>query len=706
MPTLTAPDRRIAELLKRREELRAQREAEAGIWREEPVGFDEFVISPDHLGLPPLYIRQREFVREILGDDPRMVFEDPYGGGDIQKRVYQLAVGLWGKGSGKDYACSIIVCYCIYILLCLRDPQAYLDLAPGEAIDIVNVAYNAEQAKRVFFAKLKARIERWQWLNDNYNILIAGRRQNGYRPELGTVQVNDENVEFPGKIRAWSRHAQNESYEGLNILVWLMDEASAFLSKLKRENANNIYQTLKTSASSRYGRRWVGAVISYPRHADDFTVSLLNLAKSRPELGIYGDGPATTWEVNERTRDEPRVKVRDIEVPASLAQDFEEDFEEALGRYCCQPPKAREAFFRFPQHLHDAVSDREPAIEWVPIVIPRERGDGDIRRLRGVKITKTRPLPEGTKLYVHGDPGLVNDSFALALGYALPATIMVTVPASEVLDEAQLKLRNLKPEDPVEWEREVVKTVIVALIVWRPDSRSGLQVDLQNVEEVIFELRKAYPSIGHWPKKRRLDSKPRPTVTFDHWQAAQTVQRMEAKRMNVDDEAWGRDFQVSIYRNARTCFYNGLVDLPNTPSITSQDPQSPGAIYELERVEFIDGLKIDHPDNGGSKDLGDALVRVIQHATEHNTAGMGFGSMYGHKSQYASTGPMTISDRKPIDPDKTETIGERLRKQGEAPQSEEQARLERPLGELIPSEGTVDGKRMSFASIGRPPGRA
>src|SRR5580698_6011268 len=385
MPTLTAPDRRIAELLKRREELRAQREAEAGIWREEPVGFDEFVISPDHLGLPPLYIRQREFVREILGDDPRMVFEDPYGGGDIQKRVYQLAVGLWGKGSGKDYACSIIVCYCIYILLCLRDPQAYLDLAPGEAIDIVNVAYNAEQAKRVFFAKLKARIERWQWLNDNYNILIAGRRQNGYRPELGTVQVNDENVEFPGKIRAWSRHAQNESYEGLNILVWLMDEASAFLSKLKRENANNIYQTLKTSASSRYGRRWVGAVISYPRHADDFTVSLLNLAKSRPELGIYGDGPATTWEVNERTRDEPRVKVRDIEVPASLAQDFEEDFEEALGRYCCQPPKAREAFFRFPQHLHDAVSDREPAIEWVPIVIPRERGDGDIRRLRGVK---------------------------------------------------------------------------------------------------------------------------------------------------------------------------------------------------------------------------------------------------------------------------------------------------------------------------------
>jgi hypothetical protein len=676
-----------------------------GDWREDPADFDTFVRSPDHLGLPALFVRQRAFVKAVLGDDPKHVFDDPLTAPDEYKRAYQMAIALWGKGSGKDYLCSIIVCYLIHILLCLRDPQGYFELAPGEAIDIVNVAYNADQAKEVFFSKIKARIERWKWLSDKYNIVEGGRRQNGNRPELASVEINNNHIVFPGSIRAWSRHAQNESYEGLNVLVWLMDEASAFLSKLKRENANQIFQTLKTSAASRFGMRAFGFILSWPRHQDDFTMTKLVEAQKNPGQGTYPDGPAMTWEVNERTRDEPRVKIRDIEVPASLANDFRSEYEEALGRYCCQPPKAREAFFRFPQHLHDAVSDREPAIEWVPIVIPRERGDGDIRRLRGVKITKTRPLPEGTKLYVHGDPGLVNDSFALALGYALPATIMVTVPASEVLDEAQLKLRNLKPEDPLEWEREVVKTVIVALIVWRPDPRSGLQVDLQNVEEVIFELRKAYPSIGHWPKKRRLDSKPRPTVTFDHWQAAQTVQRMEAKRMNVDDEAWGRDFQVSIYRNARTCFYNGLVDLPNTPSITSQDPQSPGAIYELERVEFIDGLKIDHPEQG-SKDLGDSLVRVIQHAMEHNRDGMGFGSMYGHKSQYASTGPMTVSDRKPIDPDKTETIGERLRKQGEAPQSDEQARLERPLGELIPSEGTVDGKRMSFASIGRPPGGA
>ncbi len=67
-----------------------------------------------------------------------------------------------------------------------------------------------------------------------------------------------------------------------------MDEASAFLSKLKRENAEAIYQTLRTSAVSRFGSRWAGFVISYPRHADDFTMTKLREARARPELGHAG----------------------------------------------------------------------------------------------------------------------------------------------------------------------------------------------------------------------------------------------------------------------------------------------------------------------------------------------------------------------------------------------------------------------------------
>jgi hypothetical protein len=669
-------------------------------WREQPVTLDEFVSSPEHLGLPdPLYPIQRGRMVDLFGVDPTLVFDDPLTAQDDLKRLHQAAVLLWGKGSGKDYLCSIVICWLVHILLCLRDPQDYLQLAPGEAIDIVNVAYNAEQAKRVFFAKLKARVERWRWLHEHFNVIEAGRRRGAYVPGREQVVINDDHIEFPRKIRAWSRHAQNESYEGLNIIAWIMDEASAFLSKLKRENAEAIYQTLRTSAASRFGLRWVGFIISYPRHADDFTMTKLKEANARPDLGIIADGPRKTWEVNERTKDEPRVTVRDLEVPLSLANDFESDFEEALSRYCCEPPMAREAFFRFPQHLRDAVKPRkQPLIEWERTLIDRTDGEsGETRPYVGVRLLRCGKLPPGTKLYAHGDPGLVNDSFAFAVGHPVPATVIRRMPASEVLPRATLlawlKERKIEqPDELIEWEIDVNRTVIDALIVWRPDPRHGYQVDLQNVEDIIFKLKEAYPSLGHWPKKQAGESKRRPTLTFDHWNSALTIQRMRAKRMNVEEEHWARDFQVAIFRNARSNFYNGLVTLPDTPSVTSEDPATPGALHELERIEFVDAVKVDHPE-GGSKDSADAVVRVIQHCTEHNRAGFAFGTGFGHKTQYDQHGPVLPSERPTVDPTKTP---------GTSPahqRAEEQARRERPLGELNPAEGTVNGRKLVYGSV-------
>ena len=85
------------------------------------------------------------------------------------------------------------------------------------------------------------------------------------------------------------------------------------------------------------------------------------------------------------------------------------------------------------------------------------------------------------------------------------------------------------------------------------------------------------------------DLDPGQVARLDHWNSAFTIQRMRQKRMNVEDEQWSRPFQVDVYRKLRSQFYNSLVSLPDTPSITSKDGMSPGAIYELERLEFIDG---------------------------------------------------------------------------------------------------------------------
>jgi hypothetical protein len=659
------------------------------VWREIPDSFDEFVTSQKHLGLSPLYPRQRAAVIELIGTDPVRIFEDPYNLEPEQvARLYQTAVLLWGKGSGKDYLCSILVCYLVYVLLCLRDPQVYLRLAPGEPIDLVNVAYNADQAKKVFFEKLKQRVKRWQWLQDNFNIIEAGRRVNEQKVGRALVAINDDFIEFPHQIRAWSRHAQNESYEGLNVLVWLMDEASAFLSKLKRENAEDIHQTLKTSAASRFGLRWVGLIISWPRHGDDFTMTRHKEAVLNPELGVYADGPASTWEINELTKLEPRVQIREgLEVPASLANDFMSDPEGALGRYCCEPPMAREAFFRYPDRLWSAVEPgRAPLFEWEPTLVTREEADGEHRSYRAVKLTKFRELPKGIKLFAHGDPGLVNDSFSLAFGYPVPATIMSKAVAREVLYPHQIVQRKLQPDDVIDWEVTVTRTVIVAVIVWRPDPRLGIQVDLQNIEDTIFELREHYPSLGHPTKRQRGDSKRKPSFTFDHWNSAFTIQRMKAKHMNVEDEQWSRPFQVDIFRNGRSQFYNSLVSLPDTPSITSKDPMHPGAIFELERLEFIDGSKVDHPE-GGSKDTADAVIRVIQHCAEAGKSKFAFALAFGHARLYDTSGPFVKSDQKTVDPTNVSGVNPAQRA------LEEANCVERPFGELDPAQGTINPKK-------------
>lgn len=51
---------------------------QGAVWREIPDSFDEFVTSPRHLHLGPLYPRQRAAVIELIGSDATRIFEDPY----------------------------------------------------------------------------------------------------------------------------------------------------------------------------------------------------------------------------------------------------------------------------------------------------------------------------------------------------------------------------------------------------------------------------------------------------------------------------------------------------------------------------------------------------------------------------------------------------------------------------------------------------
>lgn len=196
------------------------------------------------------------------------------------------SVLLYGKGSGKDLLASYGISYVTYLVNLLKDAQAYFGLADGENIDIVNIATNSRQANNAFFAKLKSRIKSPCFMK--------------FAPK-----INSGIIEFPNMLRLHSLH--NESWEGLNILAWVMDEASAFRTAGGDDNADRVYNTLRTSANSRFpsgeieegGRvtkRWIGIVISFARRQEgDFTIEKYEEALTDPR--IFAD-KGSTFEIN------------------------------------------------------------------------------------------------------------------------------------------------------------------------------------------------------------------------------------------------------------------------------------------------------------------------------------------------------------------------------------------------------------------------
>jgi hypothetical protein len=211
-------------------------------FKEMPVNAKTFVEGEDYLGQPPLsdiqydiveamsQIYKLEDVIEILGEVEGTRYYKKYTKNEI---ILQL-----GKGSGKDFTSTVACAYIVYKLLCLKDPARYFGKPSGDAIDIINVAINAQQAKNVFFKGFKTKIERSPWFAGKYN-------------------AKAESIEFDDSITVYSGHSERESHEGLNLILAVLDEISGFAQEVGTGNeqgktADNIYKAFRASVDSRF----------------------------------------------------------------------------------------------------------------------------------------------------------------------------------------------------------------------------------------------------------------------------------------------------------------------------------------------------------------------------------------------------------------------------------------------------------------------
>ncbi len=529
-------------------------------FEEMPVDAKTFVEGEHYLAQPPLsdvqydiveamsQIYRIEDVIDILGPEKGTKYYKKYTKNEI---ILQL-----GKGSGKDFTSTVACAYIVYKLLCLKDPARYFGKPSGDAIDIINVAINAQQAKNVFFKGFKTKIEKSEWFAGKYN-------------------AKAESIEFDKGITVYSGHSERESHEGLNLILAVLDEISGFAQEVGTGNdqgktADNIYKAFRASVDSRFPDLGKVALLSFPRFPGDFISQKYEAAIMEKEVITYShkfvmnpdfpedmDGnyleiswdedqilaykypgvfalKRPTWVVN------PTRKIDDFRLA------FFTDMGDAMQRFACVPTFASDAFFKQKDKLEKCMTLRNP-------IDNNKRFDESFK-------------PDPDKVYfVHADLAQKHDKCAVAIAHV----------------DKWVNLQVVKDYE------QVAPIIIVDAVVWWEPKVEG-PVNLSDVKQWIQNLRRQGFNIG--------------MVTFDRWQSFDIQQELQAVGIRTDTVSVGKKH----YEDLAMMIYEERVAMPYIPLL----------LDEMSELKIINDKKVDHP-RKKSKDLSDAVTGAVFGALSH-----------------------------------------------------------------------------------------
>jgi len=529
-------------------------------FEETPVDAKTFVESASYLGQPPLsdiqydiveamsQIYRKEDLIDLLGEEKGSRYYEKYTKNEI---ILQL-----GKGSGKDFTSTVACSYIVYKLLCLKDPAKYFGKPSGDAIDLINVAINAQQAKNVFFKGFKTKIEKSPWFAGKYN-------------------AKADSVEFDKSITVYSGHSERESHEGLNLLLAVLDEISGFASEVGTGNeqgktAENIYKAFRGSVDSRFPDLGKVVLLSFPRYPGDyisekydaviadkeviqrshrFTINpLLPEDSSDNSFEISWDEDQIlsykypgvfalkrpTWEVN------PTRQIDDFKIA------FMTDLGDAMMRFACVPTFASDAFFKQSQKVRACMTLRNPIDNF-------RRFDESFK-------------PDPTKkYYVHADLAQKHDKCAVAIAH-VEKWVSIQV------------INNYEQVAPI---------VVVDAVAWWEPKIEG-PVNLSEVKQWIQNLRRLGFDIG--------------MVSFDRWQSFDIQNELQQVGMKTDTVSVAKKH----YEDMAMLVYEERLVMPAIELLFD----------ELTQLKIMKNDRVDHP-RKKSKDLADAVCGAIFGAISH-----------------------------------------------------------------------------------------
>jgi hypothetical protein len=527
---------------------------------ETPVDVKTFVQSPEYLGQPLLSDIQYEIVEAMSQiyrkEDLIELMGQAEGLNHFNKYTKNELILQLGKGSGKDFISTVACAYVVYKLLCLKDPATYYGKPPGDAIDIINVAVNAQQAKNVFFKGFKTKIEKSPWFAGKYN------------PKA-------DSIEFDKAITVYSGHSERESHEGLNLLMAVLDEISGFATEVGTGNeqgktADNIYKAFRGSVDSRFPDLGKVVLLSFPRYQGDFisqryeSVIADKETIERKHIFIMNedlphDDPGNqfeiswdedtilsykvprvyafkrpTWEVN------PTRKIEDFKLA------FYTDLGDAMMRFACMPTYASDAFFKQKDKLEKCMNTRNPLDSF-------RRFDETFK-------------PDPDKVYyIHADLAQKHDKCAVAIAHV----------------DKWVNIQVIKDYE------QVAPIVIVDAVAWWEPRAEG-PVNLSEVKQWIMNLRRQGFNLG--------------MVTFDRWQSFDIQNELQAVGIRTETVSVAKKH----YEDLAMMIYEERVAIPMIPIL----------LEEMSELKIMKGNRVDHP-RKKSKDLADAVCGAVFGAISH-----------------------------------------------------------------------------------------
>lgn len=529
-------------------------------FEEKPVDARTFVEGEAYLNQPRLsdvqydiveamsQIYKKEDLISLMGTEEGTRYYNKYTKNEV---ILQL-----GKGSGKDFTSTVACSYIVYKLLCLKDPARYFGKPSGDAIDIINVAINAQQAKNVFFKGFKTKIEKSPWF-------------------AGKFYAKAESIEFDKSITVYSGHSERESHEGLNLILAVLDEISGFATEIGTGNdqgktADNIYKAFRASVDSRFPDLGKVALLSFPRFPGDFisqryddviaektTMTKTHKFVMNPDLPEEQEGNALeiswdedeiisykypgifalkrpTWVVN------PTRKVDDFKLA------FYTDMGDAMQRFACVPTFSSDAFFKQRDKLKQAMSIRNP--------------------IDGFRRFEETFKPDPDKIYyVHADLAQKHDKCAVAIAHV----------------EKWVNIQVIK-----DYEQIAPVVVVDAVAWWEP--RAEGPVNLSEVKQWIQNLRRIGFNIG--------------IVSFDRWQSFDIQNELKAVGMRTDTVSVAKKH----YEDMAMLVYEDRLVMPAIDLL----------FEELVELKIMRNNRVDHP-RKKSKDLADAVCGAIYGAISY-----------------------------------------------------------------------------------------